>query len=144
MNIKGVKINLTIVIIGIVVLVLLIALGWYFYHQGKKNALPPEVKLQEGTDAIPKGWTPIELTNELHRVMDENFTLTGTKDKAWQKLIDLPTDDMVRSVYNAFNQLYFKDGSGTLTQWINDENYYDYTSGVKQKALDRLSKLNLI
>lgn len=133
----------TIIYISIAVLVFLIILAWYFYRQGKKNALPPEVKLLEGNSAIPKGWTPVELAEELHRVMDDTFTLSGTKDEAWQKLIDLPTDDMVRSVYNTFNQLYFKENGGTLTQWIDDERYYDYTTKVKQKALKRLASLNL-
>ncbi len=144
MNIGGIKLNATVVIIIVIVLLLLIGLGIYFYRQGKKNALPPKVKFEEGTNALPSGWRPEPLADELHQVMDESFTLTGTKDKAWQKLIDLPTNDMVRAVYNAYNDLYFEEGYGTLTEWIKDEGYYDYTSGVKDKAIERLRKLNLI
>jgi len=72
------------------------------------------------------------------------MTLSGTKDAVWKRLYDLPTDDMVVAVYSAFNQKYFNKGKGTLTQWIRDEWYYDYTTGVKEKALDRLAKLKLV
>ena len=69
------------------------------------------------------------------------FTLTGTKDDAWLQVANIPTNDMLTSLYNYFNS---KFGNGkTLTQWINDEYYYDILSGVKQKTLQRLADAQL-
>lgn len=83
----------------------------------------------------PVAWSPEPLVDELHNVMS-TASLTGTKDAAWQKVIDLPSPDMVAAVYNRFNQ---KWGDGdTLTQWIDDEFYYDYFSGVKDQVLQKL------
>lgn len=92
---------------------------------------------------VPALWNGNALANKLHDVMDGFATLTTTKDDAWQDLIDLPTDEMVKQTYNEFNRLYSKDKDDTLTQWIKDENYYDYFSGVKEKAIRRLTTLNL-
>lgn len=141
--IKGVKINVTLIVISVVVLIALILLAWYFYRQGKKNATGPTVKFEEGTAQLPSGWRPEPLADELHDAMAGLFSFSGTKDKAWYQLYKLPTNDMVRAVYQAFNTKYFKKGSGTLTQWIRDEKYYDYTSGIKEQVLNRLSQLNL-
>lgn len=143
MKVPGLKINVTFIVIAVTVLLLLVGLAWYFYRQGKKTATGPVVKFEEGTAALPAGWSPVPLADELHDVMDGLFTLSGTKSKTWQKLYDLPTNDMVRAVYSAFNQKYFNKGKGTLTQWIRDENYYDYTTGIKEQVLNRLAQLNL-
>lgn len=89
----------------------------------------------------PIQWNPEPLVDELHDVMDGLFTLSGTKDAAWLKLVQLPSNDMVTAVYNRFNQKW-GDGS-TLTQWIRDENYYDFTTGVKDQAINRLTAAGL-
>jgi len=125
------------------VLLFLVILGWYFYRRGKKAATGPTVKFDEGTNAIPAGWSPLPLVEQLHDVMAGAFTGSGSKDEAWLKLYNLPTGDMIRAVYKAFNEKYFADGHGTLTQWIRDENFYDYLTGVKEKLLEKLSSLNL-
>lgn len=140
---KGLKININAIIITAVIILFLVVLGWYFYRQGKRKAEGPQVKFEEGTAALPSGWRPEPLADELHDAMSGLFTLSGTKTKAWEKLYTLPTNDMVRAVYNAFNTKYFGEGKGTLTQWIRDEYYHDFTSGIKNQVLNRLSLLNL-
>lgn len=125
------------------VLLFLVILGWYFYRRGKKAATGPDVKFEEGTNALPAGWSPMPLVEELHDVMAGFFTSPGAKNEAWEKLYNLPTGDMIRAVYKAFNEKYFRDGYGTLTQWIRDENHYAYLSSVKQKTLEKLSSLGL-
>jgi hypothetical protein len=129
--------------IAIAVMVALILLAWYFYRSGKRSATGPVVDFPKGNAEIPAGWNPTALADELHDVMDGGATATGTKDDAWRKLADLPTDDMVKAVYSAFNQKYFGEGNGTLTQWIRDERWYDFFSGIKDRALGRLTKLSL-
>jgi hypothetical protein len=135
--------NKTYLYISISVLLFLVVLGWYFYRQGKKGAQGPKVYIPQGTNSIPMGWNAVALADELKDVMTGLFTMSGTKDKAWRKLAELPTDDMVKAVYSAFNQKYFADGKGTLTQWIRDEKYYDYLSGIRNLALTRLAQLGL-
>ena len=89
----------------------------------------------------PIAWNPEPLVDELHDVMSGLFTLTGSKDAAWQKLINLPSNDMLTATYNRFNTKW-GDGN-TLTQWIRDENYYDYFTGVKDQAINRLTSAGL-
>lgn len=124
-------------------MIVLIIGGYLLYHAGKKNATPVEVKYPQGGNGIPAGWNPTPLIEELHDVMSGLFTLSGTKDLTWMKLRDLPTSDMITAVYNGFNQRYFKEDKGTLTQWIRDEKWIDWTSGVKDSTLAKLTSLNL-
>lgn len=124
-----------------IVLILLV----YVYFKGKKDG---KLNIKDapylfGSEGIPKGFNPNILADDLHDVMSGLFTLSGTKDKAFQKLINLNTDDMVIAVYNAFNKKYGAEGNGTLTQWIDDERYYDPFTGAKDKALQRLRSLRL-
>lgn len=98
---------------------------------GNDPVLPDDQQLKDQVMAVSK---------ELFDTMDGGFTTSGDKDKAWQGMISLP-DSQVRAVYAYFN---FRYGQGdTLTQWIKDEKYYDYLSGIKQLAIDRLEKLGL-
>ncbi|MBK0383531.1 hypothetical protein I5M32_11240 [Pedobacter sp. SD-b] len=133
--------NKTMVIIGILV----IAIAIYFYFKGKKDGkiTIADAPYINGKDAIPKGFNPNILADKLYDVMDGFFTASGTKDAAWLELYQLATDDMVVAVYNAFNEKYGIKRNGSLTQWIRDEKYFDPLSGVKTKALNRLSQLRL-
>ena len=127
--------------------------GYFIYKKIKKNfaMLPPVFPLPTGGGGMPvvsyddKGqptfWNPAPLSNELFDVMDGYFSTAPNKDKAWAKFTNLPTSDMQVSVYNHFNKNF---GNGeTLTQWINDENLYDYFSGGKEIILSKLSSLGL-
>ena len=89
----------------------------------------------------PIAWSPQPLSNELYSAMNGLGTFSGTKDEAWSKLAQLPTPDMVTAVYNDFNNRY---GNGeTLTQWIRNEVYYDYLTGVRDATLAKLALLGL-
>lgn len=112
---------------------------------------PPKFDLPQGGGGIPVvtytptgqpvQWNPQPLAAELFNVMDGLFTLSGTKDAAWLKLAQLPSNDMVVAVYNEFNSQY---GNGdTLTQWINDEYWTDVGGDGKSLALQRLSSIGL-
>jgi len=130
------------IIIVVVVVLLLLAIYFAGKRRGKASAEGPQVQYPQGGSQIPSGWSPIPLADELHDVMDGLFTLSGTKNKAFKKVLDLPTDEMKIAVYNAFNQKYFNQGHGTLTQWLRDENYYDYIINYKQQLIDKLISLN--
>lgn len=144
MVVQPLKINITAIVLTVVGLIVLVALGWYFYRQGKHKAEGPQVNIPQGENSIPKGWSPLPIVEKLHDLMGGFLpAMSGTMDDAWKELRDLPTDDMVKAVYNAFNQKYFGSGSGTLTAWIRGVSYYDYFSGVKSSLLARLQNLGL-
>ena len=89
----------------------------------------------------PIQWNPEPLVDELYDVMDGLFTFSDKKDQVFKKLATLPTNDMVVATYNRFN---IKHGAGdTLTQWIDDEYWYDYLDTGKSDALNRLRGLGL-
>ena len=128
-------------------------LGFIIYKKVKKklNVLPQTFPLPTGgggmpvvsynTQGEPTFWNPEPLAKELFDIMDGLFTLTGTKDTIFLKFANLPTPDMATAVYNQFNKNY---GEGeTLTQWINDEYYYDYLGDGKKLALAKLQALGL-
>lgn len=137
------KVSKTHIYIAVAILVFLIVFAWYYYRKGKKTAEGPQIQYPQGGSSIPAGWSPVPLIEQLYSAMDGGSTLTGTKDTAWQAVLDLPTDEMIIAVYNGFNQKYYGEGDGTLTQWIRDERWYDYTSGVKSALLKKLLQLNL-
>jgi len=110
---------------------------------GKKDLKPPKVTYPQGGENIPPNWKAEWLAEDLHDVMDGGSDSEFTKDEKWMQLRDLPTDEMVIAVYDVFNQVYIKEGNGTLTQWIDDEINYDWFSGVKSSTLERLKKLGL-
>lgn len=130
--------------VGIAIFIGIALIAWHYYRKGKKAAGGYQANYPTGGNNIPPSWNPLPLVKELHDVMDSTFTFSGTKDEVWKKVLNLPTDDMIVSVYNVFNQNYSDENNGTLTQWIKDEWNYDFISGVKENLLARLAKLNLI
>ena len=135
--------------------IIVIVGGYVAYRGGKKliNYLnqPPPPKLPQGgaglpvvsygSDGKPVYWNPRPFSKNLYEVMDGLFTFSGTKDEAFSKFGDLPTNDMVVSVYNDFNSNY-GDGE-TLTAWIKGEWFYDITGAGRELALNRLQTLQL-
>jgi hypothetical protein len=143
MKLGGVKLNLTYVIIGIVVLILLIALGWYFYRQGKKQvtlqSLPGELPGNPGSGNMI-GASNDEIKNIANALFDDmdGFNLWGHKQAPFDQANLLNDSDLIK-LYNTFNTLYQKDSSETLTSWLMNENGLG-TSGALLIA--RLKKLN--
>lgn len=133
--------------------VLIVTGGGYLAYHGIKKIIkkPPPKNLPQGGNGLPVVsysntgapvfWNPQPLAKGLHDVMAGLFTLSGTKDEQWTKLAELPSDDMVVSVYNYFNKNY---GEGeTLTAWIKAENWYDIFGSGRDLALNRLQSLQL-
>lgn len=131
------------IIIAALIVVVILVIYFMGRRRGKQTAEGPAVNYPQGGNAIPAGWDPKPLAKELHQVMDGLFTLSGTKDTSFKKLLALPTDDMFVAVYSAFNQLYFSEGDGTLREWINAEKWTDITSTTIEQLNNRFDKLNL-
>jgi len=125
--------------------------GGLIAYKGIKKLLeqPPKVTLPTGGAGLPvtgydpsgnpQIWSPRPLSTELYDTMN-GLDWTSSKEEAWGKLLNLPTNDMVVSVYNDFNSQY--GGGETLTQWINDEYGSIFTSN-KPAVLQRLNQLGL-
>jgi hypothetical protein len=126
-------------IIFIIILILLVVYSIYSF--GKKNATGPQGNYPSGGKALPEGWNPNVLADELFDTMS-GFDSTSAKEDAWTKLSMLPTGDMVVAVYNVFNQKYWSKDNGTLAQWIRDEGGALIGSS-KDAALKVLSQYNL-
>ena len=128
-----------------IILLVVALIVWWIYAQGKKAATGPQVDLPGGANAIPAGWSPEPLAKELHDAMDSLLVFADTKETAFKKLFELPTDAMIVAVYNAFGKLYFSEGYGTLTEWIRDESNYvpELLGGVRARLLSKLQSLNL-
>lgn len=131
------KFVLPAILIGVIIYII--------WKNGKKAGLTiiPDVPYIKDQPILTANFNPNTLAEQLYQAMSGLFTLSGTKDAAWRKLYELGTDNMVIAVYNAFNTKYGSKGKGSLTQWIKDETYYDYLTGVRGKALTRLQNLRL-
>jgi len=113
--------------------------GYFVLKKVFAPKLPPRPKIIAGTaTGLPVGWSPYPLASQLKNEMT-GFQWGIAQRRSWITLSELPTNDMVVAVYNAFNEQYFNLGDGTLTDWIRDE-----TGGPdKQAALNRLVSLQL-
>lgn len=125
--------------------------GGFLAYRGIKQFLnkPQTITLPQGgsglpvTGYTPQGtpivWNPRSLSQELFDAMDGVFTLTGTKEQAFSKVANLPTNDMLTALYNDFNNQFGK--GETLTQWIDNE-WSDW-SDQRTAALAKLRAANL-
>jgi hypothetical protein len=123
----------------------------YLIYKGVTKLInrPPVIPLPTGGQGIPvvsydpqgnpTTWSPRPLSQELYDSMS-GLDWTSSKEEAWGKLLNLPTNDMVVSVYNDFNQQF--GGGETLTQWIDDE-YGSFFTSNKPGVLQRLRGLGL-
>lgn len=130
--------------IAIAVLVLLVALGFYFYKQGTKKvtlqSLPNELPGNPGSVNSGASNDEIKLLAEaLFNDMD-GYNFTGHDYEPYNKALTLSDTDLVK-LYNTFNTLHQKDSGETLTQWIINEQYNYYN--IPDLVLARFAKLNL-
>lgn len=129
------KILSIVLIIIICALVLVVAVK--VYRAFKK---PVNAKYIEGGGALPSGWSPTAITDNLFNAIQGIFTLTGTKDDAYKAFNDLNDNQMI-SVYNDWGNRYADKKSymffpmGSLTQAIKDETGYTVFGGVNQADL---------
>lgn len=145
----------TTAVIGGVVLAVFVggAVAYRIKHPKRKS----HVNLTGGTGIPSYGtdthgneqyWTPAPLVTRLGEAM-KGRKFTGwdysKAENAWQELAELLTDDMVRAVYEMYNQTYGREDVEypTLTLKIKGETGWLWGSH-KYDALDRLEKMNLL
>jgi hypothetical protein len=99
---------------------------------------PPPAKLIPDQRSLPVGWSPTPLATELHNVLEGWPGNAWDKAETYAKLTAL-TDGQFIAVYNEFNKLYYREGEGTLTDWIRDEYNQPANSDVIEARLLRLN-----
>lgn len=135
--------------------VLLIALLVIYFigrSSGKGKALkekntPPKVVYPNNGQDIPVNWDANILADEMYNQMNG---VTWNKIKLegyFAAYVGLQTDEMFIAVYDVFNQKHMKSDTGTLRQWITDEDYNFPIAGqphvFRDAVLQRMDLLTL-
>jgi hypothetical protein len=144
----GKKMWIVIAVIAAVIIVAIIA--YLFYRKGKK-----QVSTQYAPNDLPYG-SPgngagqsggasnseiKQIANDMHDDMSGLNLFTGHDMEPYQRALVLSDTDFVR-LYNTFNGLYQADSGETMTQWIDNEKFYN--NEITDTILSRCAKLNLI
>lgn len=133
--------------IAAAVLVVLVALGIYFYHQGKKT-----VTIQDAPEDLPgnPGSTSVgasndEIKNVANGLYEEmkGLNLIGHKMEFYKRALLFSDTDIVK-LYNTFNALYQSESTQTLTQWLNNELFSSTFENEAITLTARLKKLNCV
>jgi hypothetical protein len=143
---SGIKFNLTTIVITIVVILLLVGLGWYFYRQGKKKvtlqALPGELPGNPGSGDVT-GASNDEIkriANDIYEDID-GFNVLGHNNEPYNASILLNDTDIVK-LYNTFNAMYQQELKETLTQALINEKFWE--NKAPDTLIARLKKLNCL
>jgi hypothetical protein len=86
-----------------------------------------------------------ELSMRLHADMKGINVFSSLRDReAWAQLMGM-SDRMFVAVSNDFNKLYYREGEGTMRQWLSDEAWWADTAGIagKNQVLERMASLNI-
>jgi hypothetical protein len=129
----------------LVIILAVVGFGVWLYYKGRNAGATfiPDVPYIKGVSALPAGFNPNILADELYAAMNDIFVKSTTKEAVWYRLLNLPTDDMIVLVYNTFNKKYGPKQKGSLTKWIDDEVVYNWGSSYKNQVLVKLRSLNL-
>jgi hypothetical protein len=136
------------VVIGcIVTIVLVIYLNGRAAGRRSVND-PSQIKLPKGSGPnIPVDWSPAPLVEKLYKGLKPWFG----GEALWDALVEYASPQLTNAqfiaVYSGFNQLYYKDGYGTLREWIENEpmwGYFMHSGDPKGAILNRMENLNLL
>ena len=139
----------TYLIVAGIVLLIIIAVGIWFYRKGKKQVtiLPPPLDNPNSTGDTknnPYSVASASITELSERLYDDMKGFNVWRDnEPYKKLIGLSDTDFVK-VYNAFNTAHQSEGNGTLKGWLQDESGIGEFSTLKDEILTRMGRLNLI
>jgi hypothetical protein len=136
------------VLLGIVIVIFLVYRK-FFGGGSLINIFNPVSLPTHGPSGEPLTTTQSEAVRELamrlHTDMDGATITNFQRDvEAWRQFMSLP-DNLFRAVYNDFGNLYFREGEGTLREWIENEWTWVDTAGVASRSqiLNRMATLNL-
>jgi len=132
--------------IAIAIYIIVIAIIVYYVGKsmgGVKQSKLPNDTGWGGSLTEQDGKTIRNIVIRLHDDMDSYLVASGLRSRDNQAYYDLSnfSDTMFVAAYNDFNDLYFKEGNGTMKNWIDDELGLD--GDVKKIIMQRFSKQNL-
>lgn len=134
------------IIIAIVVLIILVALGLYFYKQGSKKTtlqyLPGELpgNPSSGNTVGASNDELKRLANAIYQDID-GYNILGHNNDPYNSAILLNDTDLIK-LYNVYNALYQSENNETLTQALINEKFWE--NDVTDSLIARLQKLNSI
>lgn len=128
--------------IAIIVILVLVLFGWYFYKQGKKknsiqyapNDLPGDTGAKGTASNSEIKDVAIGIYNDI-----DGFNLTGHNNIPYDRAILFSDTDVVK-LYNAFNTMYQNELGETLTQALIGEKFWE--NKAPDTLILRLQKLN--
>lgn len=138
---KGLKVA-AIIIIGLLIIFLV-------YKIVIKLKKPANANYVSGGGALPQGWTPDAIVEDLHHAILDVMVMTGTKDDAFKEFNELNDNQMI-AVYNKWNDKYgsttsFLTKVGTLTKAMERVWSYGNIAGANQRdiMMNNLKRLQL-
>jgi hypothetical protein len=135
-----------ILIATIAAIILIAAISYYFYLQGKKGITiqynPGELPGDPGS-GTQYGASNNDIKSLAQSLYDDMKGLNyfGHDMAPYQKALTYGDGDLIK-LYNTFNSNYQKESGQTLAAWIDSEKYYN--NEVTDTLLNRFAKLNLI
>jgi hypothetical protein len=140
------KFNKTHIYIAIAVVIVLVSLGIFLYHQGTKKvaiqALPGDLPGNPGSGNVTGA-----SNDEIKRVAEQIYTdidgynVFGHNNAPYNVAVTFSDNDIVK-LYNTFNTLYQNKLGETLRVAMENEKYYE--NDATDILISRFAKLNLI
>lgn len=133
--------------IAIAVLALLIAIGFYFYRQGKKKTAvqyaPEDLPGNPGSQNVGASNDEIKaVANGLYLEM-KGLNVFGHNMDFYKRALIYSDTDIVK-LYNTFNTLFQSDSGQTLTAWLENELFSSTFESQAITLMERLKKLNCL
>lgn len=135
-------------IIGGVILLVMLAVGFWFYHKGKKTTTLSPVTSDNPAVANDPTNNPYgvdatvikKLSDDLYTDMSTVFSFRN--NDIYKQWIGLSDTDCQR-LYNQFNLDHQKDSGATLYGWLDGEYGIGEFASYQTELLSRMKRLNL-
>ncbi len=140
------SIKIKLIIAGAVILLLTI-LFVIFYRKGKNAGATDLIIVQgnEDTGGVLASESEIKtMAGDMYKDM-EGYNYYGHNIGVFEKALTLSDTDLTR-LYNEFNMKYYREKSGTLVNWVTDEQPIPGSqwSTIRSTLLSRFAKLNFL
>ncbi len=126
--------------LAVVVIAVLYRFRGPLFNLNVPQELPDEPNLSDTERQVVR-----ELSMRLHNDMDGLTPFASLRDRdAWAQLMSM-SDRLFVAVANDFNRLYFREGKGTMRQWLQSEAWWVDMAGIagRDQILDRMASLNI-
>ena len=121
-------------------IMLFIGILLYVYNQGRRKGT---TIADIGDDYVRPGFNPSVLVQDGHDILTKFATGANARDEYFRRLNEL-SDGELKTVYNAYNDRYFKKDKKTFVQVIKDA-WFTVVFGTSPKTLvlERFERMQL-